>query len=359
LSRKHVIIVGAGIIGAAFAYHLVRAGARVTVLDSLGAMGGVATPKSWAWINASWGNSERYFRLRQHSMALWRALPSAVSGLQMQWNGGLLWDLPPAELDAYVRQQSAWGYGARLIDGAEARRLEPALAQVPDIAVHVAEEGAVEPLHAVERLLAAAGALGAEIKHGVAVQGLHLVGDVVCGVVTDGGVMVADEVVIAAGSATTKLLSSAGVTFLLEEPAGLLVYSKPVAKILNGLVMAPELHVRQTMEGRLVAGSDYGGADPDVEPKRAADELFARVRALMKNGDGIEMDFYTVGIRPNVPDGESAIGRVNGIAGLYMCVTHSGITLAPVLGALGAKEILGAERDSLLYPFSPDRLLRT
>jgi glycine/D-amino acid oxidase-like deaminating enzyme len=113
------------------------------------------------------------------------------------------------------------------------------------------------------------------------------------------------------------------------------------------------------MEGRLVAGSDYGGADPGAEPKRAADELFARVKALLKNSDGFEMDFYTVGIRPNVPDGESAIGRVNGIAGLYMCVTHSGITLAPVLGALGAKEILGAERDSLLYPFSPDRLLRT
>jgi glycine/D-amino acid oxidase-like deaminating enzyme len=277
----------------------------------------------------------------------------------MQWNGGLLWDLPLLELQAYVQQQSAWGYGARLVDGAEARRLEPALAQVPDVAVHVAEEGAVEPLHAVERLLAAAGALGAEIQHGVAVQGLHLVGDAVRGVVTDGGVMAAEEVVIAAGTATAKLLSSAGVAFPLEEPAGLLVHSKPVAKILNGLVMAPELHVRQTMEGRLVAGSDYGGADPGAEPKRAADELFARVKALLKNSDGFEMDFYTVGIRPNVPDGESAIGRVNGIAGLYMCVTHSGITLAPVLGALGAKEILGAERDSLLYPFSPDRLLRT
>jgi glycine/D-amino acid oxidase-like deaminating enzyme len=322
-------------------------------------MGGVATPKSWAWINASWGNSERYFRLRQHSMALWRDLPSAVAGLRMQWNGGLLWDLPPAQLEAYVKQQLAWGYGARLVDGAEARRLEPALAQVPDVAVHVAEEGAVEPLHAVERLLAAAGALGAEIKHCVAVRGLHVVGDVVRGVVTDGGVKVADEVVIAAGTATAKLLSSAGVAFPLEEPAGLLVHSKPVAKILNGLVMAPELHVRQTTEGRLVAGSDYGGADPGVEPKRAAAELFARVKALLKNDIGIEMDFHTVGIRPNVPDGVSAIGRINGIEGLYICVTHSGITLAPVLGALGAKEILGTERDPLLYPFSPDRLLRT
>jgi glycine/D-amino acid oxidase-like deaminating enzyme len=359
LSGKRVIIVGAGIIGASFAFHLAKAGAQVTVLDSLSGAGGVATPKSWAWINASWGNPEPYFRLRHHSMALWRALPSTVPGLQVQWNGGLLWDLPQAELDAYVRQQSAWGYGARLVDGAEARRIEPALGRVPDVAVHVAEEGAVEPVHAVERLLAAAGALGAEIKHGVAVQGLHVVGNVVCGVVTDAGVIAADEVVIAAGTATPKLLSSVGVAFPLEEPAGLLVHSKAIAKVLNGLVMTPELHVRQTTEGRLVAGSDYGGADPGVEPKRAADELFARVKALLKNGNGLEMDFHTVGIRPNVPDGVSAIGRVKGIEGLYVCVTHSGITLAPALGALGAKDILDGVRDPLLQPFSPDRLLRT
>lgn len=359
MSRKHVIIVGAGIIGASFAHHLAKADARVTVLDSLATTGGVATAKSWAWINASWGNPEPYFRLRHHSMGLWQQLSSTVPGLQMQWNGGLLWDLPQAELEAYVKQQSAWGYGARLVNGAEARRLEPTLAKAPDVAVHVAEEGAVEPVHAVECLLAAAVAMGAEVKHGVAVQRLHMVGNAVRGVVTDAGMITADEVVIAAGTATPKLLLGIDVAFPLDEPAGLLVHSKPVVKILNGLVMALELHVRQTTEGRLVAGSDYGGADPGVEPKRAADELFARVKSLLKNGDELELDFHTIGIRPNVPDGVSAIGRVNDIAGLYMCVTHSGITLAPVLGALGAKEILDMERDHLIHPFAPDRLLRT
>ena len=359
MSGKRVIIVGAGIIGASFAWHLARAGARVTVLDALAQAGGVATPKSWAWINASWGNPEPYFRLRHRSMGLWRGMSADIAGLHVQWNGGLLWDLPQAELEAYVKLQSAWGYGVRLIDSVEARTLEPALAQVPDVAAHVAEEGAVEPVHAVEHLLSAAGALGAEIKHGVVVRGLHVVGNAVHGVATDAGVIAADEVVIAAGTATPKLLTSVGVAFPLEEPAGLLVHSKPVAKTLSGLVMTPELHVRQTAEGRLVAGSDYGGTDPGVEPQRAADELFARVKSLLRDGDALELDFYTVGIRPNVPDGVSAIGRVNRIEGLYMCVTHSGITLAPVLGALGAKEIIDVERDPLLQSFSPDRLLRT
>ncbi|RUW42956.1 FAD-dependent oxidoreductase, partial [Mesorhizobium sp. M8A.F.Ca.ET.021.01.1.1] len=52
-ASKQVIVIGAGIIGASVAWHLTRAGAQVTVIaDS--APGGVATPNSFAWINASW-----------------------------------------------------------------------------------------------------------------------------------------------------------------------------------------------------------------------------------------------------------------------------------------------------------------
>ena len=160
---KRVIIVGGGIIGASFAYHLARAGADVTVLDASKHVGGVATPNSWAWINASWGNPEHYFRLRHHSMGLWRALDKAVPGLTVNWCGGLLWDLDDAALKAYVKQQSAWGYGVRLVDGDEAIRLEPGLRDAPGLAAHVAEEGVVEPVHAVEVLLEAAQALGADV----------------------------------------------------------------------------------------------------------------------------------------------------------------------------------------------------
>jgi len=45
--HPHVVIVGAGIIGASIAWHLVRAGARVTVIDAA-APGGIATRNSWA-----------------------------------------------------------------------------------------------------------------------------------------------------------------------------------------------------------------------------------------------------------------------------------------------------------------------
>ena len=54
---KQIIVIGAGIIGASIAWHLTKAGAGVTVVSESGA-GGVATPNSCAWLNASWGNPE-------------------------------------------------------------------------------------------------------------------------------------------------------------------------------------------------------------------------------------------------------------------------------------------------------------
>ena len=354
---KRVIIVGAGIIGASFAWHLARAGARVSVFDALETSGGVATPKSWAWINGSWGNPEPYFRLRHQSMELWRALPSLIANLQVRWCGGLLWDLPPAELEAYVRQQSSWGYDVRLVGSEEASRIEPNLREVPALAAHAPREGVVEPVHAVDALLAAAKSLGADIVRGVKVTGLQHRGSKVTGVVTSSGAVDADEVVVAAGTATPAMLASIDIKFPLEEPEGLLVHTNPVPQLLNGLVMAPELHVRQTNEGRLVAGSDFGGMDPGHDPDGAAQRLFKRLKELVRSGDQLQYGSHTTGRRPTVPDGVSAVGHIGNIEGLYVCVTHSGITLAPALGQFGALEILEGTREKLLQPFSPNRLL--
>ena len=109
---KRVIVVGSGIIGASLAYHLAKAGAEVIVIEA-DQPGGLATRASWAWINASWGNPEPYFRLRMRSIAEWRRLAAEVPDLGVNWCGGLIYDLPEAELDAYAVQRAAWGHPIR------------------------------------------------------------------------------------------------------------------------------------------------------------------------------------------------------------------------------------------------------
>lgn len=109
--------------------------------------------------------------------------------------------------------------------------------------------------------------------------------------------------------------------------------------------------MRQTAEGRIIAGSDFSGADPGMDAQVTASELFAVLKASLRGGDGLTLDFHTVGYRPTPIDGFPIIGRAEGMDGVYVAVMHSGITLAPAVGLFAAREILDGERDPLLAPY--------
>lgn len=356
-AAREVIVVGAGIVGASIAWHLASAGARVAIVDAGGA-GGVATSASFAWINASWGNPQDYFRLRARSMAEWARLAAACPGVGLRWCGGLLWDLPRDELQAYAAGHGSWGYDIRLVDRAEAALIEPNLVEPPERAVHAAVEGAVEPDEAARALVADAMRLGARLLGGLEVVGLVVERGAVCGVRNAGGtVHRADDVVLAAGIETPAIASTAGVSVPLETPPGLLVRSGPAPRLLNGLVLA-QRHMRQTAAGRIVCGADFGGGDPGADPEATARQLFAQMQAMLIGGGRLEFERYTVGRRPMPKDGFPVVGHAEGIGGLYLAVMHSGVTLAPAVGLFAAREILEGERETLLSPYRPGRFGR-
>jgi glycine/D-amino acid oxidase-like deaminating enzyme len=266
-----------------------------------------------------------------------------------------MWDLPPAELAAYAEEHGRWGYRMRWVDRVAALRIEPNLKAPPERALHILEEGMVEPVFAARALLAGAMAQGARFLERTRVASLLLRRGRVAGVATEAGATLeADETVVAAGADTARLLATIGVQLQMSAPAGLIMHSTVVGRrLLRGLVMAPEFHMRQTREGRIIVGTDFAGGDPQGRDQEMARDLLAKLRVMLAGAENLEVGFVTVGNRPTPADSFPAIGRVRD--GLYVTVLHSGVTLAPLVGELAAREIAIGERDHDLAPYDPRR----
>jgi glycine/D-amino acid oxidase-like deaminating enzyme len=117
--------------------------------------------------------------------------------------------------------------------------------------------------------------------------------------------------------------------------------------------------MRQTLDGKLIAGSDFGGSPIERGPGGVAEELMALLRSSVLGAEDVAMARYTIGYRPTPPDGLPIAGPVPGIDGLYVAVMHSGITNAPAVGALAAEEILTGKQSELMRPYAITRFLES
>jgi glycine/D-amino acid oxidase-like deaminating enzyme len=349
-AQKNILVVGAGIIGASIALHLLRAGARVTVVDSA-EPGGVATRNSWAWLNANCGNPRPYFSLRVRSMQDWRELERTVPGLRVAWIGSLNWEISGARLSGFVTEHASWGYDVRLLECEEILALEPALAEPPVFAAFAPTEGVVEPLQAARAILAEVARLGGTVVAHTPARALAVTGGRTTGISTDAGPIPADETVVAAGVGAAPLLATAGYALPLRHSPSLRAVSRPHAKLINHLLITPAAEIRQAPDGRVIACT---GPDQSVGADAAA-ALHAAVERSFRAGDSLAWESDVVAHRPMPQDGFSIVGRIAGMAALYVAVTHSGITLAPAIGRFAAEEILAGHRDPLLAPFGPER----
>lgn len=343
-----IAVIGAGIIGSSLAYHLQRDGASVTQFDINEAPGGEATPASFAWINASMDWSRDYFDLRMRSMALWRAVADEIDDLTPDFCGSIGWDARGGELEAYVAKMRGWGYDIRVAERSEATAKEPNVAGVPEKVAMVGCDGMVEPVAAARAFSNAAQRLGAAFVGGRDVS-LSVTGQRVTAV-DDRAI----NMVVLAGGRNLGMYSGLGYTPPIDTPPGLMVYTKPVAPLLKGLVLAEDVHMRQTPNGAIVAGADFGGALVDDHAPDTAASVMDAMRARLPSAE-LEMDRYIVGYRPTPKDEYPIVGYVPGVENAYATVMHSGITLAPAIGHMVAREILAGERDGLLAPYGPDR----
>ena len=185
----------------------------------------------------------------------------------------------------------------------------------------------------------------------------------------DGSEWKGDSMVLATGRWSQDLMSRLGLQLAMIDPnqpnriaCGFLAVTTPQLTQLSANLITPELNVRPDGGGRLLLQApdlDHLANPATSVPVEGyiGQEMLHRLRRLFDNTQSAKIERIAVGQRSRPADGLPAIGFVTPHKRVYLMVTHSGMTLAPLLGRLGAEEILQGTRSALLHDYSPERLL--
>lgn len=369
-----IVIIGGGILGASLAYHLSRRGAQVMLLEKESPAAG-ATSRSFAWINAEFSKQPlHYHQLNKLGVWAYHLLEQDLSGLPVHWGGCLQWQLEATraeELRRQVRQQQEWGYNVRLIDEKEFHDMEEEMRPGAFLAASFAgQEGFLDPVATTELLLKKAEAAGAKIIYPCEVTGIEARAGRIHAVKTSKGDFPTEFLILAAGVHTPALASMAGVHVPLVPAPGLLVHTKPMPPLLHRAVVGPDAHLKQYRDGRMVVGDDLGPPKSAVheylksQPRDFPDDSIRALhsqRILKEAAQYLpqvakaEVAKVTLGWRPMPKDGYPIVGPCSPYPNLYVVVTHSGVTLAPILGELVTQEVLDHVSVQMLEPYRASR----
>ena len=370
METKHVVVIGAGIVGASIAWRVASRGARVTIIDRA-EPGSGASSHSFAWVNAGAKEPVGYHNLNRRSLEMWPRFADALGeDVGLRWGGKVSWenDADAAQrLRERVHQLQSWGYPSRLVSREELQELEPSLSIGAVTAADYNEnEGQVEPQLVVDACLKRLRDLESSVVSGVEVIGFHQDAQSrVASIQTTDGDFDADVVVVAAGTATTAVAAMTGVYVPQAESPGVVIRTSPMPPLLRNVpvVYAPpledgrrEIHLRQCPDGRLMIGEGDQESLAEDDSQAHADDLLARACQHLPGLAGATAVPVPVGWRPMPLDGYPVMGFSPDTPNLYVALTHSGVTLAPALSQLAALEICeDARADGVLGPYRPER----
>ncbi|MET7980190.1 FAD-binding oxidoreductase [Streptomyces mirabilis] len=369
-----LVVVGAGMVGAACALYAARAGLGVALVDR-GPVAGGTTGAGEGNLLVSDKEPGPELDLALLSGRLWADLAEELGeAFEYEAKGGVVVAATPeglTALETFAAGQRAAGVEAVPVAADQLHTLEPHLAPGLPGAVHYPQDTQVMPALAAAHLLRAS---GARLLTGRTVtEVLRTADGAVRGVRTDRGDLHAPAVVNAAGTWGAEVAALAGVFLPVLPRRGFVLVTEPLPRRVRHKVYAADyvadvasdstaLGTSPVVEGtaagpiligasRERVGFDRSFSLPAVRALAAgATRLFpflADVRALRTY----------LGFRPYMPDHLPAIGPDPRVPGLFHACGHegAGIGLATGTGRLIAQVVAGGTPDLDLTPFRPDR----
>jgi glycine/D-amino acid oxidase-like deaminating enzyme len=360
--HPRVVVIGGGIVGSAIAMHLADRGLRPVLVDDDDRAGHGASARSFASLSAFGKDPVGYYELACASLASWTRWAGRLGEVGLRRGGELRWvadQQEGRELAAQVERARSRGYPITPVGEAGLRRLLPAAEPGPVAAAcHAPRDGQVEPELVVAACRAATAAAGGRLLLGRPAR-VRLDDD---GIRVEVGerVLRPARAVLAAGAASVEVARAAGLEIPTLASPGLLVQTGPLAAFTDRVVYlpggpGPRVHLRQRPDGSVLLGErsqETVAKDPSERHGRALLAQAARFLPVLR---GARVARTLLAWRSMPADRLPIVGPVPGLESLYLAVTHSGVTLAPILGRLVADEVATGEPEWLLSPFRPGR----
>ncbi len=348
---QDVIIIGAGIIGAACARSLASAGWDVTVIDRGTTAGGTSSACEGNLLVSDKGPGHELV-LAQYASTLWGRTVAQIAeqlgdefpSVEFDPKGGLVvatTDAGARALLQFAALQRSAGVMAQPMSADEARGLEPDLTPGIEAAVFYPEDSQVQPTIATEAFMASAKRFGARLLENTAVTGpiLDSAGALV-GVQTTTGELRAAHVLIAAGPWSGEVAALIGVNLPVRPRRGeLLVTTRMRHRVFHKVYDADYVGavgsddsalqtssvVESTASGTVLIGSSRQqvGFDAGLRVDALAEIAGKAIGLFPFLADAAVMRCYG-GFRPFMPDHLPVIGEDPRMPGLWHAAGHEG-----------------------------------
>jgi D-hydroxyproline dehydrogenase subunit beta len=363
---RDVVVVGAGVVGAACALELAREGLLVTVIDGEG-IGTGATAASMGHIVVM-DDSEAQFALTRYSQTLWDELePRLPSNVEFE-RCGTLWIAADDEEIEQVRRKCAFyqerGVKAEILDSKALREAEPNLRTPLAGGLSVPGDSVLYPPCASAFLLDEACVHGAQLRLGQPVVGIgsgraHL---------ADGTVFTASFIINAAGQSAPKLVPGININprkghlVITDRYPGFIRHQLIELGYLNSAHShtsdSVAFNVQPRKTGQLLIGSSrqYGAEDKEVDPRilsRMLNRAFEYIPALAS----VSATRVWTGFRAATHDKLPLIGAWPEDPTIFLAAGHEGlgITTSLATGRIVADQVLGRNTAIPIGPYLPSR----
>ncbi len=370
MAQADVIVIGAGIVGAACAAALGARGMAVEVIDA-GGIGAGTTAAGMGHLVVM-NDTPAELALTRDSLARWRALAPALRERDAYVRCGTLWvAADDEELEAARTMRDGYlaaGIAAEVIDAAQLQAREPMLAAGLAGGLHVEGDGIVYAPSAAEWLLRhSRGAAWIRVREHTRVAAL----DGTRVRLEDGQTRSAAQVIVASGLDAARLVpgvalkAKKGHLLITDRYPGAVTHQLlelgyiKSAHHAQGTSVAFNAQPRPT--GQILIGSSrqFGTTDPVVEMDVLARMLARATRYLPALAELNALRAWT-GLRAASTDGLPLIGPVPGCPGQWLAAGHEGlgVTTSLATAELIATQLAGEAPPIDPAPYLPAREMR-